>query len=325
VKVIIQIPAYDEAEQLPRTLARLPRALPGVDRVEWLVVDDGSADGTAEVARAHGADHVVRFRRNRGLARAFAAGLERALAEGADVVVNTDADDQYVAEDIALLVAPILDGRADMVVGERPMTGFGVVKRALQRLGTRVVRLVSGAEVRDAASGFRAISAEAARSMKVFNEFSYTVETLIQAGLAGWAVASVPVRTNPPTRPSRLFRSTSGYVWRQVVTMLRIVMTYRPFRFFAVPGALLFAGGFALGVRFLWHYVTAGGQGHVQSLILGALAMGLGAGLVLVGFVADLVAVNRKLLQSLEAQLHALPSRRSAPDADAAVRRASSR
>ena len=255
---------------------------------------------------------MVRFRRNRGLARAFSAGLERALAEGADVVVNTDADDQYVAEDIGLLVAPILDGRADMVVGERPLAAFGPVKRWLQRLGTRIVRMISGTDVRDAASGFRAISREAARSMKVFNEFSYTVETLIQAGLAGWAVESVPVRTNRTTRPSRLFRSNLGYIRRQVVTMLRIVMTYRAFQFFAVPGALLFLAGLLVGLRFLWFFVTDGGVGHVQSLILAALALGLGAGLVLVGFLADLVSVNRKLLQSLEARLH-LPPEAAAP------------
>jgi glycosyltransferase involved in cell wall biosynthesis len=305
MKLVIQIPAYNEAESLPRTLSKLPRTLPGVDELEWLVVDDGSTDGTAEVARANGVHHVVRFKRNRGLARAFAAGLERALAVGADVVVNTDADDQYVAADIPLLVAPILDGSADLVVGERPMTGFGAVKRALQRLGTWMVRRISGAEVRDAASGFRAISREAALSMKVFNEFSYTVETLIQAGLAGWAVKSVAIRTNEVTRPSRLFRSTTGYVIRQTATMLRILVTYRPFRFFAVPGAALFAMGFLIGVRFLFHYVTEGGQGRIQSLILAALSMGLGAGLVLVGLVTDLIAVNRKLLQSVEAQLHA--------------------
>jgi glycosyltransferase involved in cell wall biosynthesis len=306
VKLIIQIPALNEAETLPRTLAKLPRSLSGIEVVEWLVVDDGSTDGTADVARAHGVDHVVRFRRNRGLARAFAAGLERALAEGADIVVNTDADDQYVADDIALLVAPILDGSADMVVGERPLAAFSPVKRFLQHLGSGVVRLMSGADIGDAASGFRAISREAARSLKVFNEFSYTVETIIQAGLAGWAVESVPVRTNETTRPSRLFRSNAGYIRRQVITMLRILMTYRAFQFFAVPGGFLFAVGFLVGLRFLWFYATAGGAGHVQSLILGALAMGLGAGLVLVGLLADLVSVNRKLLQSVEAQLHRL-------------------
>lgn len=306
MKLVIQIPAYDEAESLPRTLAQLPRSLPGFDEVAWLVVDDGSSDGTAEVARAHGADHVVRFRRNRGLARAFAAGLERALAEGADVVVNTDADGQYVAADIGLLVGPILDGSADMVVGERPMTSFGPGKRILQRLGSWVVRRISGADVRDAASGFRAMSREVVRSLKVFNEFSYTIETLIQAGLAGWAVRSVPIRTNVVIRPSRLFRSTLGYVGRQTTTMLRILVTYRPFRFFAVPGVALFGAGFLIGLRFLFYYLTEGGQGRVQSLILAALSMGLGVGLLLVGLITDLIAVNRKLLQSVEAQLHAL-------------------
>jgi hypothetical protein len=233
--------------------------------------------------------------------------------------VNTDADDQYVAEDIGLLVGPILDGRADLVVGERSFAAFGPAKRWLQRLGTWMVRVMSGTDIRDAASGFRAISREAACSMKVFNDFSYTVETLIQAGLAGWAVESVPVRTNPTTRPSRLFRSNLGYIRRQVVTMLRIVMAYRAFQFFAVPGALLVGAGFLVGLRFLWFYAFEGGVGHVQSLIFAALAMGLGAGLVLAGFLADLVSVNRKLLQSVEAKLHALsrtvPSLESSRDA----------
>lgn len=304
MKLIIQIPAFNEADSLPATLALLPRSVPGVSEVEWLVVDDGSTDGTAELARRAGVDHVVRFRRNRGLSRAFAAGLDRAVAEGADIIVNTDADNQYSADDIPALIAPIVDGSADMVVGTRPMEEFGPVKRALQRLGSRVVRMISGTEVQDAASGFRAFSRDVARSIKVFNEFSYTVETVIQAGLAGWAVRSVPVRTNPTLRPSRLFRSTGSYIVRQTTTMVRILVAYRPFRFFAIPGVLSFAAGFLLGLRFLWFYVTEGGRGHVQSVVLAALLLALGAGLVLVGFVTDLIAVNRKMLQSLEAQLH---------------------
>ena len=307
MKLIIQIPAYNEAEQLPPTLAALPRSVPGISAVEWLVVDDGSTDGTSAVARAAGVDHVVRFRRNRGLARAFAAGVERALAEGADIVVNTDADNQYDAADIPKLVAPILDGSADMVVGERSMESFGAGKRWLQRLGTLVVRMVSGTDLRDAASGFRAFSRDTARSLKVFNEFTYTVETVIQAGLAGWAVVSVPVRTRTTTRPSRLFRSNWAFVIRQTTTMVRILMAYRPFQFFAIPGVVVFTGGFLIGGRFLYFFFTMGGAGHVQSLILAALLMGLGAGLVLVGLVADLISVNRKMLQSIETQLHRHP------------------
>lgn len=304
MKLVIQIPAFNEVDTLPATLAELPREVPGFSVVEWLVVDDGSTDGTAEAAEAAGVDHVVRFRRNRGLSRAFAAGLARSLEEGADVIVNTDADNQYVAADISALVRPILAGEADMVVGERPMEEFGLLKRTLQRLGSRVVRFVSHTDVRDAASGFRAFSRDTARSLKVFNEFTYTVETIIQAGIAGLAVVSVPIRTNRTTRPSRLFRSTSGFVFRQTMTILRILMTYRPFRFFAAPGALLFLGGVMIGVRFLIFYLQGQGGGHVQSLILGALLIGLGAALVLVGLITDLIAVNRKLLQSVEAQLH---------------------
>ena len=304
MKLVIQIPAYNEAETLPVTLAQLPREVPGFTSVEWLVIDDGSSDGTAAVADEAGVDHVVRFRRNRGLSRAFAAGLSRALAEGADVIVNTDADNQYDAADIPKLVTPILDGTADMVVGARPMKPFGFLKRSLQRLGTRVVRFVSHTDVEDAASGFRAFSRETAQSLKVFNEFTYTVETIIQAGIAGLAVVSVPVRTNPTTRPSRLFRSPSGFILRQTVTIVRILMTYRPFRFFAVPGIAMFAGGFLIGLRFLFFYFQGDGGGHIQSLILAALLIGLGAGLVLVGLITDLIAVNRKMLQSLESQLN---------------------
>ncbi len=304
MKLIIQIPAYNEAETLPETLAALPRELPGVTSVEWLLVDDGSEDDTSAVARRLGVDHIIRFRRNRGLARAFSAGLARSLVEGADLIVNTDADNQYDAADIPKLVAPILAGEADMVVGERPMSGFRPIKRFFQKLGSRVVRLVSGVEVADAASGFRAFSREAADSVKVFNEFTYTVETIIQAGLAGWAVRSVPIRTHPVRRPSRLFRSTPGFIARQTLTMVRILMAYRPFRFFAAPGTTFFLIGFAIGLRFLWFYLGGNGGGHVQSLILAALLMGLGAGLVLVALVADLIAVNRKMLQSVETRLY---------------------
>ena len=306
IKVIIQIPCYNEEETLPETLAALPRELPGVDQVEWLVVDDGSGDRTVDVAREHGVDHVVKLPRNRGLSRAFMAGIRACLEAGADIIVNTDADNQYRASDIPALVDPILNGAADLVVGARPISEirhFSPLKRVLQRLGSWVTRILSGTEVSDAVSGFRAISRKAAMQLHVFNDYTYTVETLIQAGQKGLAVRSVPIRVNPEQRPSRLVRSTPRYVLRQATTMLRIFVTYRPFRFFAVLGTGVFLLGFLLGLRFLYFYFTASGSGHVQSVILAALLLGLGIFLFLVGLLADLVAVNRRLLEDLEARL----------------------
>ncbi len=308
-KLVIQIPCYNEEHTLPVALAALPRDVPGVDVVEWLIVDDGSDDGTADVAASAGVDHVVRLPRHRGLAAAFVAGLDGSLAAGADIIVNTDADNQYRADDIPKLIAPILDGSAELVVGARPIEDikhFSPATRLLQRLGSWVTRVVSKTNVHDAPSGFRAMSRDAAMKLHVFNEYTYTVETVIQAGQKGMAVTSVPIQTNPRLRPSRLIGNVLGYVNRQVLTMLRIFMTYRPFKFFAVPGVILFTGGFAIGVRFLYFFATEGGRGHVQSLILGALLMGLGFFLTIVGLVADLIAVNRKLLEGLDWRLQQL-------------------
>jgi glycosyltransferase involved in cell wall biosynthesis len=305
-KLVIQIPCYNEAAALPETLAQLPREVEGFDRVEWLVIDDGSEDDTAIVARHAGVDHVVRLQRHVGLARAFTRGLEEALAAGAHVVVNTDADNQYRADDIPLLTAPILAGTADIVVGERPVGAtahFSRQKKILQRVGSWVVRKTSGTEVRDAVSGFRAMSRSAAMQLKVFNDFSYTVETILQAGYKGLAVESVPVRTNAPVRESRLVRSNSRFVLRQALTIIRIFMTYRPFQFFATPGAVSFLAGFLLGLRFLVYYLAGNGAGKVQSLILAALLMGSGLLLVIIGLVADLIAVNRKLLEGIDARV----------------------
>lgn len=305
-KVIIQIPCFDEEETLPVTLSELPRSLPGVDEVEWLVIDDGSRDRTVEVAREHGVDHIVSLPRNQGLARAFVRGLEASVRAGADIVVNTDADNQYFAGDIPRLVKPILSGEAEIVVGERPITEiphFSPVKKALQRLGSWVVRRVSGTEIADAPSGFRAMSREAAMKLQVFNSYSYVLETVIQAGHKGMAITSVPVRTNPELRPSRLFKSTAGYVARQALTIIRIFMTYRPFAFFAVPGFLVFLLGFAGGLRFFYFYLIGEGAGHVQSVILSALLLGSGFFLGVVGLLADLTAVNRKLLEGLDWRL----------------------
>lgn len=306
MKLVIQIPCYNEEDTLPVTLSELPREVEGVDEVEWLVVDDGSDDRTAEVAREHGVDHVVRLTRNQGLARAFVRGLEASLSAGADVVVNTDADNQYDADDIPKLIRPVLEGEADIVVGERPigdMEHFSRLKKLLQRFGSWVVRVVSGTDVADAPSGFRAMSRDAARRLKVFSEYTYTLETIIQAGHKGMAVTSVPVRTNVRLRPSRLMRSLPAYLRRQVLTILRIFVTYRPFFFFATLGLLVFGAGLLISLRFLYFFVTGDGSGHVQSLILSALLMGSGFFLGLVGLLADLISVNRKLLEDLDARL----------------------
>jgi glycosyltransferase involved in cell wall biosynthesis len=306
MKLIIQIPCYNEEEALPTALADLPRSLPAIDVIEWLIIDDGSFDRTVEVARAHGVDHVVSLPRNRGLAHAFTVGLEACLRLGADLIVNTDADNQYCAADIPVLLAPILAGEAEVVVGERPIADiahFSPVKKALQKLGSRMVRQLSRTDVADAPSGFRALSRAAAAQLNVFSEYTYTLETLIQAGQKGMAVTSVPIRVNGETRPSRLMGSMGGYIKRSVLTMFRIFVTYRPLRFFMSLGLPIFLVGFALGLRFLYYYLTGDGSGKIQSTILAALLMGTGAFLCVVGVMVDLIAVNRKLLEKLQWKL----------------------
>ena len=316
-KLIIQIPCFNEAETLPRTLADLPRTVAGFETVEWLVIDDGSRDGTATVAEESGVDHVIRLPINQGLARAFMAGLEACLARGADVIVNTDGDNQYSAKDIPGLVQPILDGRADLVIGARPIdeiAHFSWIKKRLQRWGSAAVRMISGTEVEDAPSGFRAMSREAAMRLHVFNEYTYTLETVIQAGHRGMAVLSVPVRVNPQLRRSRLIRNVPAYIRRQALTMIRIFTTYRPFRFFVTPGLISFAVGFLIGLRFLYFFFTGQGAGNVQSLILAALLIGIGIFLAIVGLVADLISVNRKLLEDIDWRLKRIEASR--PPAD---------
>lgn len=311
-KLIIQIPCFNEEDALPATLSELPRSCPGVDVVEWLVIDDGSTDRTVEVARECGVDHLIVLPTHQGLSRAFVAGLEAAVASGADIVVNTDADNQYRAEDIPLLIQPILDGRAEIVIGERPIREtphFSPVKKFLQWAGSWLIRRASGTMVPDAPSGFRAMTRHAAMRLKVFNRYSYTLETIIQAGHKGMAVTSVPVRTNRQRRPSRLLRSTGHYVSRQGLTIIRIFMTYRSFAFFAVPGVILFLIGFFISARFLYFYAAGMGAGHVQSLILSALLMGSGFFLIVVGLLADLASVNRTLLEGLDWRLQRLEER----------------
>jgi len=298
-KLIIQIPCYNEEKTLPETLEALPRSIAGIDVIEYLIVDDGSTDGTIDVARQCGVHHIVRSAGNRGLARAFEAGLDASLRLGADVIVNTDADNQYHADDIAKLVGPILEGSADIVVGERPIDGnaeFSFVKKRLQRLGSWVVRRASGTNVPDAPSGFRAHSREAALRLNVLSRYSYTLETIIQAGRKNMAVLSVPVRTNPQTRPSRLMRSTASYLLRSAQTILRIFIVYEPLRFFFTIGAIVFGSGFLIGLRFLYYYLTDPTSGHTQSLILAAVLLMIGFQLGVLGLIADLIASNRQLI-----------------------------
>ncbi|RZM82078.1 glycosyltransferase family 2 protein [Leptolyngbya iicbica] len=305
VKLIIQIPCYNEEATLGLTLSELPKTLPGIDQVEWLIIDDGSWDRTVEVARSCGVHHIVRLPYNQGLARAFMAGIEASVRAGADIIVNTDADNQYNAADIPHLLTPILKGEADMVVGARPIQEtphFSPIKKQLQRLGSWAVRLASNTQIPDAPSGFRAFSREAALKFNVFNEYTYTLETIIQTGQKGMKVVSVPIHTNADLRPSRLVKSIPIYVQRSLFTILRIFMTYRPLRFFALAGTVPFTAGFLIGVRWLILYFGGTPRSHVPSLILAAILMLMGFQLWILGFVADLLAVNRKILE--ENQLH---------------------
>lgn len=302
MKLIIQLPCYNEAEQLAATLAELPRSVEGFDSVEWLVIDDGSSDGTAEIARANGVDHVIRHGHNQGLARAFMTGLEACLARGADVIVNTDADNQYRAACIPALTAPILAGEAQMVVGARPIRAiahFSPLKRALQRFGSWVVRQASGAEIADAPSGFRAIAKEAAVRLYVFNRYTYTLETIIQAGRLGIPTLSVPIEVNGPTRESRLIRSVPQYVFRSATTILRIAVLYQPLRAFSLLALAIMTPGLLAFARFLWFAATGDGGGHVQSLVIGAALIAAGTVTFVGGLLADLIAANRTLLAEM--------------------------
>ena len=309
-KLIIQIPCFNEEDNLPVTLKELPRQLPGIDTVEWLVIDDGSSDRSAEAARELGVDHVVRLLRHQGLAKGFMAGLQACVALGADIIVNTDADNQYHAGDIGKLVQPILDGRADLVIGARPIDSiqhFSPLTKLFQKWGSWLVRKVSQTDIQDAPSGFRAISREAAMRMHVFTEYTYTIETIIQAGQRGLAVISVPVRTNADLRKSRLIHSLPAYLARSLNTIVRIFMTYQPLSFFMIPGGISFLAGVVLGLRFLYFYlVTQTSAGHIQSLILAAVLLILGGLLMIMGLIADLISVNRKLLENVDYRLQRL-------------------
>lgn len=301
-KLIIQIPCLNEAETLPATLRDLPRSIPGIDVIEVLIIDDGSRDRTVEVARACGVAHVVRFRRNKGLASAFTAGLDAAVKLGADYIVNTDADNQYNGADIAALVAPLLRGEADICIGDRNMktiAHMSMSKKLLQRLGSWVVRQVSGTTVPDTTSGFRAYTREAALRMVIVSDFSYTLESIIHAGKRRLAIAHVPVATNPRTRESRLFDSIFSYVKKSTATIVRIYASYEPLKVFSYIGLTIFGVGFLVSLRFLYYYFTGTGLGHLQSLILSSVLMIVGFQIVLIGLVADLIGGSRKLLEDL--------------------------
>jgi glycosyltransferase involved in cell wall biosynthesis len=309
MKLIIQIPCLNEADGLPATVAALPRSLPGITSIRYLVVDDGSNDGTAEVAAGLGVHLIERHRSNRGLAAAFRSGLQRALSEGADIIVNTDADNQYAGEDIARLVAPIVAGHADVVIGDRGVRDnqhFSPVKRLLQRLGSAVVRRLSRTDVTDAVSGFRAMSRSAAQRINITSDFSYTTDMLIQAGRKRLCVVSVPVRTNGAVRPSRLFRSIPQFIMSTGLTLIRVYAMYNPLRLFVAIGATMTLIGIAPLLRFAWFFLRGDGDGHIQSLVIGGALLVLGVMTVMMGALADLIGRNRVLLEQTLERLRAL-------------------
>lgn len=309
MKLIIQIPCLNEAETLGVALAALPRKVAGFDHVEWLIIDDGSTDDTGRIARELGVDHVVRHPVNRGLATAFMTGLDACLRLGADVIVNTDADNQYEGADIPKLTAPVVAGAADMVIGTRPIDEtehFSWIKKKLQRLGSWAVRLASKTRVEDAPSGFRAISRDTAMRLNVFSAYTYTLETIIQAGLSNLRIVCVPVRTNGDLRPSRLVKSISSYVRRSLITILRVVIIYRPLKLFFWVGAILVAAGLVAGLRYMYFYVTGEGDGHIQSVVFTALCILLGVLMWMMGVISELISTNRKLLERLNWRIQRL-------------------
>lgn len=303
MKLIIQIPCYNEAETLKIALNDLPRRLDGVDRIEYLIINDGSSDNTAEVARNWGVHHIVSFAQNKGLAKGFMAGLDGCLRQGADIIVNTDADNQYCADDIRKLIQPILDGKADYVVGARPIDEtehFSLIKKNLQHLGSWAVRKASNTDIPDAPSGFRALSREAAMRINVVNDYTYTLETIVQAGREKLAITSVPIRTNPDLRPSRLFNSVWGYVQKSMVTILRAYMMYKPLKFFTLLMVPPAAVGLAFIIRYLLYAAAGDANGHVQSLILACTLLIMGFVTFAIGLMSDVIAANRRLLQDTQ-------------------------
>ena len=303
MKLIIQIPCYNEAETLKIALDALPKQIDGVDTIEYLIINDGSQDNTVEVAKEWGVQHIVNFKQNRGLAKGFMAGLDMCLRNGADIIVNTDADNQYCGDDIEKLIAPILEGKADIVIGERPIdqtAHFSWLKKKLQHFGSWVVRKASNTDIPDAPSGFRAYSREAAMQMNVVNEYTYTLEQIVQAGRTKIAITSVPIRTNDELRPSRLFSSMFGYVKKSMLTIIRAYLMYKPMRFFIGLGFIPFLIGLTIGIRFIVLLCMGGGQGNIQSLILCSMLILIGVMIWVVGLLADVMAANRKILQEIQ-------------------------
>ena len=309
MKLIIQIPCYNEAETLEVALNDLPKQIDGIDEIEYLIINDGSKDNTVEVAKNWGVHYVVNFKCNKGLAKGFMAGLDACLRQGADIIVNTDADDQYCGADIEKLVRPILDGKADIVIGERPIDDtehFSPLKKKLQHIGSWTVRVASKTDVPDAPSGFRAYSRQAALKMNVVNEYTYTLETIVQAGRNKMAITSVPIRTNPELRKSRLFNSMFGYIKKSMLTIIRAFMMYKPLRFFTIIGSTIFLIGLILGIRFLVFVFMGESGGHIQSLILASTLLLLGFQTFISGLQADLIASNRKLLEDIQERVRRL-------------------
>ncbi|NBH81598.1 glycosyltransferase family 2 protein [bacterium C-53] len=303
MKLIIQIPCLNEAETLEIALNDLPRHIDGIDEIEYLIINDGSRDNTVEVAKNWGVNHVVSFPQNKGLAKGFMAGLDACIRNGADIIVNTDADNQYCGADIEKLIRPILNGEAEIVIGERPIDDtahFSPLKKKLQHFGSFVVRKASKTDIPDAPSGFRAYSREAALHINVVNNYTYTLETIVQAGRNRMAITSVPIRTNPELRKSRLFHSMFGYVKKSMLTIIRAYMMYRPLVFFSVVGAVPFVIGMGIGIRFLLYFFQGTGNGHIQSLIFASTLMLLGFMTFIVGLQADIIAANRKILEDIQ-------------------------
>lgn len=306
MKLVIQIPCYNEEKTLAIALSDLPKHIDGIDEIQVLIIDDGSEDKTVEVAKENGVKDFVILPNNLGLAKAFSAGLAKALTLGADIIVNTDADNQYCAEDIEKLVKPILENQAEIVIGARPIESiqhFSLIKKTLQKLGSWVMRLVSSTKIADATSGFRAFSRNAALQLNVFDNYTYTLETIIQAKAKGLEIISVPIRVNPELRKSKLIKTIFDYIKRSTFTMIRMFIVYRPFRFFAIIGCLFLFPGILLGLRFLYFYITASGAGHIQSLILSAVLILTGVQICLIAVLADLLSVNRKLLEDIQTRL----------------------
>ena len=303
MKLIIQIPCYNEAETLEIALNDLPKHIDGIDVIEYLIINDGSKDNTVEVARNWGVNYIVDLKRNKGLAKGFMAGLDACLRNGADIIVNTDADNQYNADDIEKIVRPIINGQTDIVIGARPIDQtehFSFLKKKLQHLGSYVVRKASKSDIPDAPSGFRAYSREAAMRLNVVNEYTYTLETIVQAGRTKIPMQSVPIRTNAELRPSRLFSSMYGYIKKSMLTIIRALTMYRPLMVFSVMGATLFAIGLAIAVRFIIYYVNGDGAGHIQSLILSNTLLLVGFNTVVLGLVGDVISANRKLIEDVQ-------------------------